>query len=135
MPLKRHIYDVYLNQPEGVEPIEHRVVIEHQDMLRGEVEARNYGVPTAADAPMTVTTFWLWQAMRRLGTYTDEWQQFKLQDLAGFTPVTAADGTTGVDVPPTPPVVASPSPSPSPTGSATSSGGWDQLQPTSITND
>lgn len=74
---------------------QHRVVIHHQDMLRGELENSRQGNPDGAR--LNLVTAWCWAAMTRDGLCTtpyEHWRDFALVGLED-------DGSETVD--PTPP--------------------------------
>lgn len=92
--MKRPAYTVWV-KGDGDDEIPHVVEIEWSDQLRGELEAGKYGVDT--DAPMNLTTVWLWCAMTRTGLVKSRYPEWKSGELVGLEKVP----TELPDVPPT----------------------------------
>lgn len=79
MPLIRQAYIVFVdNDPQTMTPTEHRVIVTHQDMTRGETM-----LPKAA-GPLNMTTAWVWAALTRMGLYDQPYSQFAEFDCAGI---------------------------------------------------
>lgn len=84
MPLIRQAYLVHVQDaldPDAA-PVEHRLVIQHQDMLRGELELHKAQITERAH--LNMTTAWCWAALTRLGLYTRPFGQFKDMDCQGL---------------------------------------------------
>lgn len=122
MGLKRMQYDVAIEKDGEV--VEHRILVRHGDMLRGELEAGKQGLPSVQAAPMNNTTVWVWCALVREGLVDVDYREFKTTQLVALAMVKDANGESQVtDVDPTQPAPSgSPSPSPSPTAEAPATG-------------
>lgn len=57
------------------------VVVNSQDQLRAELEARQIGLSSVKDTPFHLTVLWLWAAMVRTKRTDDKWATFKRRCL------------------------------------------------------
>lgn len=62
---------------------EHTVTINHQDILRAELELKRNGID-ARNATFHLTNAWIWAALMRGGVYAKPWQVFKDEDCVGY---------------------------------------------------
>ena len=95
--LHRPAFDVWL-LPEGIaddqaedQAVHHRVIVNHADQLRAELQAKQEGLSKPQDAPMHLTSLWLWASMVRTGAYTDKFRAFKTECIAYDKADTAED--------------------------------------------
>lgn len=60
----------------------HVVEVVHVDQLRAELEARKHGIPPSFDqAPVAITTLWVWASLARQEKVTVGYQEFTQQVL------------------------------------------------------
>lgn len=79
MALKRQTFTVYLNNPDGPDPIELVTVVTFADQLRGEKEAYKQGI--SQELALATTTVMVWCALVREGQYAADFQTFKADVL------------------------------------------------------
>lgn len=99
--MRRPSYTVHLTtQPDPIP-----VTVLHTDQLVAEMTAPRLGLPVMPDeAPLHMTTLYVWCALRRMGLNPGEWQEFKTQTLIGFEAVRDPDtGEEGTALDPTQP--------------------------------
>lgn len=134
--MKRSTYTVWCRElnPDGTptgDEISHVVELEWADQLRGELEGGKYGIDT--DAPLNLTTVWVWCAMVRNGLTKLPYPGWKSHELVGFEKLKEPNLATGeleavpdVEIPPTGERSGSASDSLSPTPEPLSTGGLPQ---------